>query len=152
MSKVTLKAVDTENIEECLSLQIQKEQEIFVASTEKSLAYAYVHRDQCQPFAIYASDKIVGYVLTIFDQEDDLYCIWHMLIDAENQGHGYGTAALQLVLDYFQSFPFGKAESIGLTCHENNEAGLCLYRRLEFKETGEKDADNELILTRPIFL
>ncbi|MBP2100152.1 RimJ/RimL family protein N-acetyltransferase [Enterococcus rivorum] len=92
----------------------------------------------------------MGYVLTLFDKEDEMYCIWHMMIDAENQGLGYGKAALKLVIDYFQTFPFGKTESIGLTCHEENQAGLRLYRKLGFKETGEKDEDNERVMIRSL--
>lgn len=150
MGKITLRPISIENIDQCFDLAIREDQKKFVASIEKSLAYAYVYREQCQPFAIYAAEKMVGYLLTLFDQEDEMYCLWHMMLDVRYQGCGYGKVALALVLDYFKTFPFGKAESAGLTCHEENQAGLGLYRSLGFKETGEKDEDNELIMIRSL--
>lgn len=151
MNQVTLQKIDRENVEQCLNLKRQSTQELFVATIEKSLAYAYVYREQCQPFGIYAGEKMVGYVLTLFDSDEQMYCIWHMLIDFESQGLGYGAAALKLVIAYFQTEPFGKAATIGLTCHEDNEVGLKLYRGLGFKATGEKDEDCEWVMLRSLF-
>ena len=35
----------------------------------RSLAQAYVYREQCQPFGIYAEGKMVGYVMVIYDYD-----------------------------------------------------------------------------------
>lgn len=150
MNRITLRTIEPNNIEQCLSLKVSKEQERFVATTEKSLAYAYAYREQSQPLGIYVDEEMIGYVLTLFDREDDMYCIWHMMMDSKHQGYGYGGVALKLVIAYFQTVPFGKAKLIGLTCHEENEAGLKLYHQAGFKETGEKDEDDELIMVRSL--
>ncbi|MHC5215808.1 GNAT family N-acetyltransferase [Enterococcus sp. LJL128] len=148
MKNVHLEPIKQENIEAAFQLNVAEEQHRYVAPIEKSLAYAYVNRDQVQPFGIYAEEQMVGYVLTIYDPSDGMYCVWHMLIDSAQQGQGYGYEGLKLVLDYFRSEPFGKGTSIGLSCHEENTQALQLYRRLGFKETGEKDDENELTMLR----
>ena len=35
------------------------------------------------------------------------YDIWHMMIDESAQGHGYGSAALDQVIEYIRTKPFG---------------------------------------------
>lgn len=55
----------------------------------------YVYYNQCTPFGIYAGDKMVGYVMVIYDYDEETYNIWHMMIDSAFQGKGYGRAALR---------------------------------------------------------
>ena len=150
MNTIYLKPVTTENIDICLSLEVLEEQQHFVAPVAKSLAYAYVNQDYCRPFGIYDGEKIVGYVSTIYDPSDGMYCIWHMLVDRNEQGKGYGAAGLAKVIEYFKSEPFGKGTSIGLSCHEQNPTALAVYHKLGFKENGEKDDEGEIVLLRSL--
>ncbi|MBQ2699407.1 MAG: GNAT family N-acetyltransferase, partial [Firmicutes bacterium] len=122
-------------------------QEAFVSHPIRSLAQAYVYRDQCQPFGIYAAGKMVGYVMVIYDYDVPEYDIWHMMIDAAEQGHGYGSRALDLVIDYIKSKPFGDSDRVALTCHKDNAAALRLYKKKGFSPTGIEDEDEiELVL------
>nr|WP_212647218.1 GNAT family N-acetyltransferase [Enterococcus sp. 9E7_DIV0242]OTP13620.1 hypothetical protein A5888_003098 [Enterococcus sp. 9E7_DIV0242] len=150
MNNVQLKPVTQETIDACLALKVMDDQEHFVAPVAKSLAYAYVNQEYCRPFGIYDGEKLVGYVSTIYDPSDGMYCIWHMLIDKEEQGKGYGIAGLERVIAYFQSAPFGKGTSIGLSCDEHNQRALNVYHKLGFKENGEKDDEGEVILIRSL--
>ncbi|WP_321385125.1 GNAT family N-acetyltransferase [uncultured Enterococcus sp.] len=150
MTTIQLKPVTKETIDSCLSLSVLEQQQSFVAPVAKSLAYAYVNHEYCRPFGIYDGQELVGYVSTIYDPSDGMYCIWHMLIDKKQQGKGYGTAALAQVITYFQTAPFGKGTRIGLSCHEQNTTALDVYRKLGFKETGEKDDEGEVILIRSL--
>ena len=76
-----------------------------------------VYRNQCQPFGIYADARMVGYVMVIYDPDVPEYDIWHMMIDAAEQGKGYGTAAMKAVLDYIATKPLGDSGRVVLTCH-----------------------------------
>ncbi len=42
---------------------------------------AYVYRNQCQPFGIYADGRMVGHVMVIYDYDVPEYDVWHMMID-----------------------------------------------------------------------
>ena len=60
---IELKAITEENFIDAFNLRLAPGQEDFVSHPIRSLAQAYVYRDQCQPFGIYANGKMVGYVM-----------------------------------------------------------------------------------------
>ncbi len=129
-------------------LQLAPGQERFVSHPVRSLAQAYVYREQCQPFGIWAEGRMVGYVMVIYDGDVPEYDIWHMMIDASMQGRGYGSAALGLVIDYIRTKPFGGANRIALTCHKENQTAARLYARWGFVATGAEDGEEaEYVLT-----
>lgn len=131
-----------------LSPEARAGQETYVSHPIRSLAQAYVYYSQCTPFGIYAGDKMVGYVMVIYDYDEETYNIWHMMIDSAFQGKGYGKAALQEVLKYIASKPFGSSGTVLLTCNPQNEVACRLYRQIGFAETGRSDDDEvELGLT-----
>ena len=84
---------------------------------------------------------MVGYVMVIYDYDIQEYDIWHMMIDISKQGKGYGKAALELVMDYIKTKPFGSSDRVALTCSKDNSAALELYRKMGFEETGVEDED-----------
>ena len=124
---VELKAITEDNFIDAFNLKLAEGQEEFVSHPVRSLAQAYVYRTQCQPFGIYADGKMVGYVMVIYDYDVPEYDIWHMMIDASRQGRGYGSAALDLVLDYIRTKPFGDCSRVALTCNHKNETAFTLY-------------------------
>ena len=143
-----LRIITEENFIDAFNLKLAPGQESFVSHPIRSLAQAYVYRDQCQPFGIYAAGKMVGYVMVIYDYDVPEYDIWHMMIDKAEQGHGYGSAALDLVIDYIRTKPFGTSNRIALTCSKNNPAARKLYESKGFSATGVEDEDEvELALT-----
>ena len=91
---------------------------------------------------------MVGYVMVIYDYDIPEYDIWHMMIDESYQRRGYGSAALDLVLDYIKTKPFGSSNRVTLTCNKDNIQALILYNSKGFTETGAEDEDEiELSLT-----
>ena len=145
---VTLKGITEDNFVDAFHLKLGKDQEAFVSHPIRSLAQAYVYRDQCQPFGIYDQDRMVGYVMVVYDYDVPEYDIWHMMIDEAQQGKGYGKAALKLVLEYIQKKPFGNSDRVVLTCNKKNFQALHMYQSLGFKMTGNEDEDEyELVLT-----
>ena len=143
-----LRIITEENFIDAFNLKLAPGQERFVSHPIRSLAQAYVYRDQCQPFGIYAAGKMVGYVMVIYDYDVPEYDIWHMMIDKAEQGHGYGSAALDLVIDYIRTKPFGNSNRVALTCNKSNPAARKLYESKGFSATGVEDEDEvELALT-----
>ena len=138
---INLRKITEENFIDALNLKLAPEQERFVSHPIRSLAQAYVYREQRQPFGIYEDDTMVGYVMVIYDYDIPEYDIWHMMIDASNQGQGYGRAALNQALDYIKTKPFGSSNQVTLTCNKNNLQALNLYKSRGFTETGAVDED-----------
>lgn len=138
---VELRPITEENYLDAFNLRLAQGQERFVSHPVRSLAQAYVYRRQCQPFGICAAGEMVGYVLVICDYDVPEYDIWHMMIDASKQGRGYGGEALDRVIEFIRTKPFGDADRIALTCNRNNAAALRLYERKGFLPTGAEDGD-----------
>ena len=113
----------------------------------RSLAQAYVYREQCQPFGVYAEGRMVGYAMVVYDYDVPEYDIWHMMIDASEQGRGYGGAALDRVIDYIRTKPFGDTGRIALSCHRDNLRAARLYESRGFSATGAGNGEEfELVL------
>ncbi len=145
---IELKKITEDNFIDAFALKLAPEQERFVSHPIRSLAQAYVYREQCQPFGIYEGDTMVGYVMVIYDYDIPEYDVWHMMIDASYQGRGYGAAALDRVLEYIRTKPFGSSGRVTLTCNRDNVHALKLYKSKGFAETGASDGDEtELSMT-----
>ena len=139
--KISLKRIDAENFLDAFRLHLGEGQERFVSNPIRSLAQAYVYYHQCVPFGIYAGEEMVGYVMVIYDYDVPEYDIWHMRIDAAQQGRGYGKAALRKVLSYIRTKPFGPSDRVALTCHRENRSAISLYEKVGFRHTGVVDED-----------
>ncbi len=145
---VELKAITEDNFIDAFDLKLAPWQEEYVSHPIRSLAQAYVYRNQCQPFGIYADGKMVGYVMVIYDYDIPEYDIWHMMIDESEQGHGYGGEAFDRVIDYIRTKPFGDSDRVALTCNKRNPVALKLYESRGFSESGNVyDDEIELVMT-----
>ena len=71
-----------------------------------------------------------------------------MMIDASEQGRGYGRAALGEVLSYIRTKPFGDSDRVTLTCGKDNDRAIQLYQKMGFRPTGIMDEDEaEYVIT-----
>lgn len=138
---INLKKITEDNFIDAFDLKLGAGQDAFVSHPIRSLAQAYVYRNQCQPFGIYNDDEMVGYVMVIYDYDIPEYDIWHMMIDERHQGEGFGKVALEKVLSYIGTKPFGDSNRVTLTCNKDNEVALALYHSIGFKDTGVIDDD-----------
>ena len=143
---IELNEITEENFIDAFNLKLGEGQETFVSHPIRSLAQAYVYRNQCQPFGIYYDDEMVGYVMIIYDYDIPEYDIWHMMIDVTHQGKGYGKEALEHVIEYIKTKPFGDSNKVTLTCNKDNIKALNLYINMGFMKTGVEDED-EIVLS-----
>ena len=145
---IELKIITEDNFIDAFNLKLAQGQERFVSHPIRSLAQAYVYREQCQPFGIYLDGKMIGYVMVIYDYDVPEYDIWHMMIDESMQGHGHGSAALDQVISYIRTKPFGPSNRVALTCNKENPVARSLYENKGFAATGVEDDDEiELVMT-----
>ena len=144
---IRLEPITEDNYIEAFHLQLAEGQEKFVSHPIRSLAQAYIYRNQCQPFGIYSGEKMVGYVMVIYDYDIPEYDIWHMMIDRTYQGGGYAQNALNKCLEYIGMKPFGDSNRVVLTCSKENSAALHIYKKAGFSFTGQQDEEElEMVL------
>ncbi len=146
---IHLEKITEKNFIDAFGLKLDAGQERFVSHPIRSLAQAYVYREQCQPFGIYDEEVMVGYVMVIYDYDIPEYDLWHMMIDVSKQGRGYGRAALDQVLAYIRTKPFGTSDQVTLTCNRENSRALRLYKSRGFVPTGAED-EEEIELSRTL--
>lgn len=144
---MTLKTINEDNYEECLNLNVSVDNADFVDPVAWSLAEAWVFYDDSRPFAIYADDVMVGYVLMYIGEEN--HQIINFMIDSRFQKRGYGTAAAKLCIEYLRkdynaskiSLPVEPENinaqklwsSVGFTMTDDMEDGY-LFMRLSFTQ------------------
>lgn len=131
---VELKAITKDNLNEVLRLDISEPQKAFVSSTALSLAQAYVYRETAFPFAVYADNTVVGFIMMGYYEAKKQYTLWKFLIDENQQNKGYGREALKLGMAYLKD-NFGVNE-IYAGVAIGNVTAKHLYRSIGFKETG----------------
>ena len=101
-----LKPINAENREAVTRLSVSSHQRQYIATNEDSLKEAQDNIEVARPFAIYIDDKIVGFTMFAFDENNedpcDKYWLWRFMIDSSLQQKGYGSAALKEIIKYFR--------------------------------------------------
>ena len=145
--KIKLEPVNNNNKVAVLALSVREDQP-FIATNDVSLRQAAETNKKnpgvAHPFAILADDRLVGFCMFAVDpgDEEDKYYLWRFMIDKDEQGKGYGQAALKEIIRYFRAIG---ADRILLYTKPENECGLHVYHKAGFRETGYIDC-NEVVL------
>lgn len=143
-ARVELRDVTRENRKAVLALELDPEQEELVASNAESLAEAR-HDPDARPRAIYAADKLVGFIMYDAGDEDDderEATIYRFMIDRRCQGAGYGRAALRATIEEIRAI--GGVETISIGYMPENPVTKAFYASVGFVEK-ELDEDGEMI-------
>ena len=144
--KIELVGLTENNLKQCFDLKVGSSQRQYIDPNEASWNAAKENAEVARPFAIYCDDKMVGFAMFAFDEEyedpNDRYWLWRFMIDEDLQGKGYGTAALQVIIQYFRDHG---ANNIRLSTKETNENALSMYRKAGFRDTGEMNGE-EIVL------
>lgn len=132
---VELRTINEDNYEECLNLRASVANADFVDPVAWSLAEAWVFYDASRPFAIYADDVMVGYVLMYVGEENPQ--IINFMIDSRFQKRGYGTAAARLCVEYLCKEY--NASKISLPVEPENIAAQRLWSSVGFEMTDDME-------------
>lgn len=130
---VELRLINEDNYRECLNLSVSVANADFVDPVAWSLAEAWVFYDDSRPFAIYADDVMVGYVLMYIGEENPQ--IINFMIDSRFQKRGYGVAAARLCVEYLCKEY--NACKISLPVEPENIAAQRLWRSVGFEMTDD---------------
>lgn len=156
-ARIRLVEVTDANRAAVTAVRVRPDQEQFVASVEASFRHAQ-EQPEGNPWyrAVYAGDEPVGFVMLSWDvtpQPDIIgpYFLWRLLVGAEHQGRGHGTAILDEVVRLVRA---DGAKELFTSCVPGDGSPEPFYRGYGFVPTGEVDSDGEIILkldlsTRP---
>lgn len=147
---VALRPLDDANRQAVLALRVAPHQERFVSSVTASLLQATEHpAARALPRAVYADDVPVGFVVVCDEVDHPDYTpryLWKLLIDARHQRRGYGTAAVDLVVEHFRGRP--GADALSTSAREGKGSPLPFYERYGFERTGRMHGDDVLLHLR----
>lgn len=132
---IKLRTIDEDNYRDCLNLSASATNPNFVDSVTYSLAEAWVFYKDIKPFAIYADEKIIGFVSMYVGEEN--YQIINFLIDDAFQGKGMGSIAANLCITFLQNEY--QASQVSVPVETDNVAAQKFWRKLgfDFSETVE---------------
>lgn len=139
-------AINEDNYEAVLQLEVSEAQKKHVAPNVKSIADAYLYREAGDvfPYAVQDGEMVVGFILLDEDVEEKEYMIWRMMIDKNYQGKGYGRAIVQKVIETFKRddrFDILIADYV-----KGNEAMANLLRSFGFEEQEFDEDNNEHVM------
>ncbi len=87
---------------------------------------------------------MVGFVMYGYDEDDKRFYLVRLMIDAENQGKGYGKAATWIVIEKMKQIE--DCREIYLSFVPENVNAERLYRSVGFERTGEISEDGEVVM------
>jgi diamine N-acetyltransferase len=149
---VTLRPIDEANRREVEALRVSAAQKRFVSSVAESLAEAAAEPDgRAISWALYSDETPVGFVMVSDEVGSSAYIahyLWKLLVDERHQRRGFGTAALDLVVDYFRARP--GVDVLWTSAGRGDGSPIPFYERYGFEQTGEIVFDDEVLLRLPL--
>jgi diamine N-acetyltransferase len=144
---VSLRPLSESNRQAAEALRVSPSQEQFVSTVTESLREAAEHPDARPMYwVVYAEDTPVGFVMIADEVDSPDYIpqyLWKLLIDERYQGQGFGTATLDLVVDYFRGRP--GVEVLHTSAGQGEGSPITFYEQYGFKRTGEIRFDEVML-------
>jgi len=144
---VTLRPLTDENRAAVLRLRVSPAQEQFVGTVEGALLEAAEEPGGRAIFwAVYDGETPVGFVM-ISDEVDGpgyiAHYLWKLLVDERHQRRGYGSATLDLIVEYFRG---RGVDVLWTSAGQGTGSPIPFYERYGFVQTGEIVFDGEVLL------
>lgn len=145
---VSLRPLSESNREAVDALRVSPGQERFVSGVAESLVEAAEHPDaRALCWVVHAEDTPVGFVMIADEVGSPEYIphyLWKLLIDERYQRQGFGTATLDLIVEYFRGRP--EVEALTTSAAQGDGSPIAFYERYGFEQTGEVSSDDEVFL------
>ena len=150
MTKITLKAITSDNWRECVKLEVTDEQKNWVAPNVRSLAESAFEPDsRLVPLSIYNDDIMVGFVMYGHPPYEGhrVWAIFRLMDNKDHQGKGYGRAAMKAVIQHISAEP--GCDNIYISYEPENKVAAKLYADLGFLDTGQM-LEGEVLVRLPV--
>ncbi len=135
---VSLREITSKNLKALLTLSVTEEQKkVYPRSNAYSIAEGQYPPDDDPVWirAIYAGEVPVGFLMTSEAPDRGEYFLWRLMVDAKHQGNGYGSRAVELLIERIKASPTAK-ELVTSHLKDDGDAGT-FYQTLGFEYTGE---------------
>ena len=123
-------------------------QEQFVSNVADSLLEAAAEpHGRALYWAVYADETPVGFVMISDEVGGPDYIphyLWKLFIDERYQRQGFGTATLDLIVEYFRGRP--GVDVLSTSAGQGDGSPITFYERYGFERTGEIVFDDEVLL------
>jgi diamine N-acetyltransferase len=136
MAEVTLREVTKETVRKIIDLEVAENQNHLVAPNAMSIAEAYFE-PKAWFRAIYADEEPVGFIMLYDDPDKPVYYLWRMMLADGQQRKGYGTRAMELLVDYVRTRPNATEIIVGAVPEGGSPQPF--YEGFGFVPTGEID-------------
>jgi diamine N-acetyltransferase len=143
---VSLRPITDANREAVEALAVTPDQRRFVSGVRESILEAADHPDaRALYWAIYAEETPVGFVMIADEVGSPEYIaqyLWKLLIDERFQRRGFGTATLDLIVEYFRTRGVG---TMWTSSVQGEGSPVAFYERYGFERTGDLHGDEILL-------
>ena len=147
---VSLRPLTESNRQAVEALRVSPSQERFVSGVAESLREAAEHPEaRALHWGVYSDDTPVGFVMIADEVGSPDYMphyLWKLLIDERYQRQGFGTATLDLIVEYFRGRP--GVEVLNTSAGEGDGSPIKFYERYGFERTGDLSDDEVLLRLR----
>ena len=144
---VSLRPLTAANRAAAEALRVAPGQERFVSGVAASVREAAEHPDaHALYWVVYAEDTPVGFVMIADEVGSPDYVphyLWKLLIDERHQRRGFGTATLDLIVEYFRGRP--GVDVLTTSAGQGDGSPIAFYERYGFERTGQV-VDGEVVL------
>lgn len=145
---VSLRPISESNREAVEALEVSPAQEQFVSNVADSLLEAAAEPDgRALYWAVYSDETPVGFVMISDEVGGPGYIphyLWKLFIDERYQRQGFGTATLDLIVEYFRGRP--GVEVLSTSAGQGDGSPITFYEHYGFEQTGEIVFDYEVLL------
>lgn len=140
--------ITKENWEDAISLTVNEDQKKFMASNLYSIAEVQF-LENFEAKGIYYEGTMAGFAMYGIDPDDQNYWIYRLMVDQDFQGKGFGTAAINLIVEDIKQRNDTGIPLIMIGYHPENEGARYTYKKAGFVETemapwGEQLAEYKL--------
>ena len=143
---VSLRPITDANRDAVGALAVTPAQGRFVSGVRESILEAAAEPGaQAIYWAIYAEETPVGFVMIADEVGSPDYIahyLWKLLIDERYQRRGFGTATLDLIVEYFRN---RGVNVMWTSAGQGNGSPITFYERYGVKRTGDSHG-NEILL------
>ena len=139
---IIFKPIGKDNWLDCVNLEVSEEQSDFVTNNTFSVLQShYDYRNY--PTAIYYDNKMVGFLMYLYDEDFKAYRLRRFMIDKDYQCNGYGKMALLELKKLIKVSNNGNI--LYTSVKPQNNVAKKLYEKVGFKKTGELRWGEEIL-------
>ncbi|MEW2380760.1 GNAT family N-acetyltransferase [Micromonospora sp. NPDC047707] len=140
--RVTLRPVGDDNWRAVADVAPRDDQRLWVPALAARYLLLTDRSDVWTSLAVYADETVVGHVMWGVDDDGSRW-IGGMLVDAAEQDHGVGRAAVVTLAEWLAREDGGNP--VRLSYHPDNTVAARLYSSLGFAPTGATE-DDEIVV------